>query len=209
MPQTPLENAEIKYEVGGLGIDGLEKGIVMLTKIQEAQNKMLAQISTESNDTDALAKAMTDMEASMPKEDEILALVKNLLLKDKTYIELASTMDTKQSKDNSVHAKVLLIKDLPISTLAELKSTLANKAMLLDMVTLNAEMSLQEQFLHDIDKTGMFTKQLDNALNEGFVAKDADRYVTKIEYKPNSLIINKKDNPQILMMLKMMAGAIR
>jgi len=132
----------------------------------------------------------------------------NLLLKDKTYISLSSKMDTNQSQDNSAQAKVLLVKDIPAATLDELKATLADKTKLLEMIALDADISLQEQFLKDIDKSGMLVGQLDKALNEGFVLKNADRYVTKIEYKPNSLMINNKDNPQILMMIKMMIGAI-
>ncbi len=207
-PDIPLENVQIGYEVGGMGIEGLNQGIVMIQKIQEAQNKMLVQLSAKNNDPDAFEKAMSDMEASMPKENEILTLVNNLLLKDKTYISLSSKMDTNQSQDNSAQAKVLLVKDIPAATLDELKATLADKTKLLEMIALDADISLQEQFLKDIDKSGMLVGQLDKALNEGFVLKNADRYVTKIEYKPNSLMINNKDNPQILMMIKMMIGAI-
>lgn len=203
---VPLTTASSTYVVGGLGIKGVEELISITKRIQKVQDEQLQIINNSQGDTEVMAKAMSQIDTSMPTPDEIISTLKNIFIQDTTYLELSTIMDTKESKANKLNTKITISKDIKAMKSPKLLSMLKSRLKMLEMLSISVDLSVDERFAKSLgDRIGAFSK-LEKGVKEGFVVKNTNRYSAEIKYKNDVLMINKKENPQILTMLKMIIG---
>lgn len=202
-----LENIEASYKLGGLGIDGVKSATSMLREFQKQtlkQEQALQNIDTSN--ADALAQAMSTIEPYAPKDTDILRLIKELLVKNQTYFETSSKARAKGGKENILHAKVLLTKEFPTDSMDRLREIFKNKLALLNMFNIEFDISMQKEFVEIMDERGLAMTRLDSGVQDGYLIEKDGTYSSKITYQTDSLKINNKENPQILMMIKMALG---
>ena len=204
----PVQEADIMLQWSGLGLAGLEALGKWSQDMQTTQATIFASMDENSTDPEAMAKAMLalqEMQKQTPKN--IVEILKQVLIKNKTSLSIKGNLYTKDSNDNLVDMRLTYIAD---DLKGDYKEILKQfKQNMLNMLTLDAELSLDETLLNHIPSGDFAKASLKQFETQGLVKKENNTYKTKLHYKPNSLRINDKDMPQMLQMLQMIQASTK
>jgi len=203
---TSIVSAEEKLHLGGLSQKGLESFYSEIRRLQNEQIHLYNAMVTQQNRPEVMAKSLVKLQALQQKMQTAMILsLGEMLLPKRSTLSLHLAVGTHNNPDNHADAKLRFIGTLPKGDAQAIQRTLLTRAP--ELFTLDAETRFGKTFLQEFGPQGIrFNAMLALAMKQGFVSEEQGAFISSLHYTPQSLIINKKPMPQLLMMFKMMGG---
>jgi len=199
-----IVSAEEKLHLGGLSQQGLESFYRQMRQLQQDQIRLYNAMMAQGNTLEVMAKSLVELQSLQKKMQTVmLRSLGEMLLPNRSTLSLHVAVGTRNNPDNHVEATLRLIEPLPRGDARAIQRTLLTKAP--QLFTLDAETRFGKTFLQEFGPEGIrLNAILALAMKQGFVGEEQGAFASSLHYTPQSLIINKKAMPQLLMMVKMM-----
>ncbi len=203
---TSIVSAEEKLHLGGLSQKGLESFYSKIRRLQSDQIHLYNAMMTQQNTPEVMAKSLVKLQALQKKMQTAMILsLGEMLLPKRSTLSLHLAVGTHTNPDNHVDAKLHFIGTLPKGDARAIQRTLLTQAP--ELFTLDAQTRFGKTFLQEFGPQGIkLNAMLALAMKQGFISEEQEAFASSLHYTPQSLIINKKPMPQLLLMLKMMSG---
>jgi len=186
-----LKSGKIKYTLEGLSIEGLLMLDEVVTRLEKIQEDILNKSPIRQ------IADINQLETKMI--NTLVNLLNKILIKDKSSISYSFLATTKDNKTSCADIKVGYVGEKLSTDIKEMERKL------LDILTLNFNINLDEEHIKAVPNAHMIEQQLQMVINQGFVKKENGAYKSNITYKPQTIMINGKDmTPQLLPFIKMM-----
>jgi len=205
-PLTPIRSARERLRIGGLSEEGLTKLYALIGRFQKKQIALYGAMIQAKNDPEALAKSLLKLQTFQQKmQEELLRAGARTLIAGKSDLRLHLKLATERNPENTFDVRLRLIKTLPQNDPVKIRRALTQKIP--DYFSLDANSSMGIDFLREFGPMGIqYDAMLALAIKQGFVEKKEGRYVASLHYAPDKLIINHRNMPQLLMMIKMFSS---
>jgi len=197
-----LKTLHAKVGVAYLGIDGMIKFQKATQEMQEAQTQLMTKMQNNPKEMEKIFKEFGQVQENMM--GQMLHALNTLLIKDKTLLNYAINVQTKDNKTSSALAEIGYTGDMKFDGNLQ---DIALKAQreLLNMIQLHLNINLDAQHIKALPNAETLTQQIQMAVTQGFVKKENGKYILNGSYKNKELMVNDHNLTATILPLLMMA----
>jgi len=172
-------------------------------EIQITRAKIYSKLNEKNITKESIIESMSELKNMHNEIYEKSALaIKDILLPNKTTIAFKIKSKEKNKKISTLNAKIRFIGDKPKGDFSQMMNGF--KKDIFDIVTLDANMSIEKSLLRRDDEIDAYVKKL---IKQGLVSLNSDKYESKILYSPNSLLVNEKNMTPVLKIYKLLKSS--
>jgi hypothetical protein len=201
-----LQTVYLKMNLENLGIKGMLEFQQSAQNMQEAQNRLIAQIQTANQkDMQKLFIQFGTIQEEMI--NQIVHSLNTLLIKDKTTIAYELDLETKDKKRTEAMSKIGYTGDIEFKgTMEELTKKV--KRELFSLISLNVDIKLNKAHLSLIPNAPILKQQIEMGVKEGFVKDNNETYSLHGQYQNKELMVNDNNLTSTVLPFLMMATQI-
>ena len=198
-----LKNLYLTMNLENLGIQGMLELQKSIQKMQKAQNKLLLNMQTKSDEEMSLSlQDFSDLQKNILTN--IISSMNTLLIKDKTNITYGLDIETRDNQKTKIMTQVEYTGDIDFKGSIE---ELAKKAQakILTLLALNINIDLSKEHFKLVPNANMLQPQIDMAVMQGFVKENNSSYILNGYYKNKELIVNDNNLTSMILPFIIMA----
>lgn len=197
-----LKTVHLEGGASHLGIDGLIQFQKATQEMQEAQTQLVAKMQGNPEEMEKIFEEFGQLQEHMM--GKILQALNHLLIKDKTQLNYAAIVTTKDKKTSNTKAQIGYTGNLDFQgNLQEI--ALKAQQEILNMINLNLDISLDRTHLQALPDAQTLLAQIQMGVAQGFVKEENGKYILNGYYKNKELMVNDNNLTATVLPLLMMA----
>lgn len=197
-----LKALHAKIGASYLGIEGMMQFEKATQEMQEAQTQLITKMQEKPEEIEKIIEEFGSIQESMM--EKVVQTLNALLIKDKTSLNYALEVETKDNKKSYASADIGYTGDIKFEgKLQDL--ALKVEQELLKMLSLNVKIDLDIEQIKAFPDSQMQIEQLKMGVTQGFIKEENGRFLLNGSYKNQELMVNDNNLTDTVLPLIIMA----